>query len=430
MSGSEYGPVTERLAVALDRIAAENHRLNIVTSLAVEDAHRHHPGGAPGPLDGLILGIKDNIAVANMPWTAGLGYWRERIAEADATVVARLRSAGTTPLAMVNMDEGALGATTDNPHFGRTGNPLDPNLTPGGSSGGSAAAIAAGFADAALGSDTMGSIRIPAAYCGVAGLKPTRGLVPRHGMTHLSPTLDTIGPLARDVTTLVELIIAMAGADNQDPASLPAPSGWRRKFHGSVTGILRVGLPRQIGTVDCECEVLEGLDTARSRIEAIGCQVIDVDLHGWSPGRARRGGLLICEVEGAVELADALATKLQTDVSDELRSMLDYGRAMPGNQLADGYARIRTAATAAERAFAECDVLLMPTAPQRAFSHDHPAPENQADFTSLANFHGGPALALPVPVSDLPASIQLMGQHFSEPLILALGARLERALRD
>ena len=430
MSGNETRPVAKRLAVALDRIAAENHRLNIVTSLAMEDAHHHEPVGPGTPLDGLILGMKDNISVANMPWTAGLGYWRERIAEADATVVARLRSAGAIPLAMVNMDEGALGATTDNPHFGRTGNPLDPNLTPGGSSGGSAAAIAAGFADAALGSDTMGSIRIPAAYCGVAGLKPTRGLVPRNGMTHLSPTLDTIGPLARDVTTLVKLIIAMAGADNQDPASLPAPAGWRRKFHGNVTGVLRVGLPRQIGTVDCERAVLEGLDMARSRIEATGCQVVDVDLHGWSPGRARRGGLLICEVEGAVELADALSTKRQTDVSDTLRSMLDYGKTMQGTKLADGCTGIQDAAKAAERAFSECDVLLMPTAPQRAFSHVDPAPANQADFTSLANFYGGPALALPVPVSGLPASIQLMGRHFSEPLILALGARLERALRD
>ena len=377
----------------------------------------------------MLLGVKDNIAVADMPWTAGLGAWRERRAASDAAVVARLRSAGAIPLAMVNMDEGALGATTDNPHYGRTENPLAPGHTPGGSSGGSAAAIAAGFVDAALGSDTLGSVRIPAAYCGVLGLKPTRGLVPRGGLTHLSSTLDTIGPLAGDFATLASLIRAMAGTDGHDSLSVPAPPGWNPEPDGTEVGAIRIGLPKQIEEVECEGAVLEGLETARAVLEALGCPVSEVNLHRWSPGRDRRRGLLVAEVEGAEELADALAVPGPGAVSDNLRALLEYGAAAETERIIGAYLRLLGPATAAFRAFDEVDVLMMPTAPQRAFPHGSEVPANQADFTSLASFHGGPALALPVPGPGLPTSVQLMGRHFSEPLLLRLGAELAAGLQ-
>lgn len=425
-----------RIADALERIADNDGRLKIITALAGETARRlasasdarRAAGGLPEPLDGLLLGVKDNIALAGMPWTAGLGAWRERMAASDATVVARLRSAGAIPLAMVNMHEGALGATTDNPHYGRTENPLAPGHTPGGSSGGSAAAITAGFVDAALGSDTMGSVRIPAAYCGVLGLKPTRGLVPRCGLTHLSPTLDTIGPLAGDFAALASLIRTMAGMDMRDRHSVPAPPGWNPALNGTEAGAISIGLPKQIDEVECEDAVLEGLETARVALEALGCRVSEVNLEGWSPGRDRRAGLLVAEAEGAVELAGALSIPGPDAVSDDLRALLDYGASIPSGRLVGGYARIQGAAAAASRALAEVDVLVMPTAPQRAFPHEGGVPANQADFTSLANFHGGPALAMPVPVPGLPASVQLMGRHHAEPLLLGLGAALGAGL--
>ncbi len=436
MSADAGSGASERLAKALDRIAAHNDELRIVTALAGESARefaaasdeRDAAGASLGPLDGLVIGVKDNIAVANMPWTAGIGAWRTRTAPGDSAVVARLRSAGAIALAMVNMHEGALGATTDNPHYGRTENPLQPGLTPGGSSGGSAAAVAAGFADAALGSDSMGSVRIPAAYCGILGLKPTRGLVSRSGLTHLSPSLDAVGPLAGSFATLASLISAMAGTDGRDPHSLPVPPGWNPAPNGSVATGIRVGIPKQIDEVDCEPGVLKGLEATRAACEALGCLVSDVNLDGWSPGRDRRGGFLVCEAEAAVELAGAIAVPGPDAVSEDLRAMLEYGMTISSDRLVDGYARIQGAAAAACRALAECDVLLVPTTPQRAFPHGGRVPASQADFTSLASFHGGPALALPVPVSGLPASIQLMGRHFSEPLILGLGARLEAAL--
>ena len=199
-------------------IYAQNEDLKIVTFLDAQEAYisasshdrRRQNCDDIGPLEGLLLGVKENISVSGLQWSAGLGAWKDRIAAVDSLAVGSLRAAGAIPTVMLNMHEGAFGATTNNPHFGRTANPLDPKRTPGGSSGGSAAAIAAGFTDIALGTDTMGSIRVPAAYCGVTGLKPTRGLIPRTGLQLLSSTLDTIGPIAREVALLGPMTEIMA----------------------------------------------------------------------------------------------------------------------------------------------------------------------------------------------------------------------------
>ena len=438
MSASRARDAERRVSDALSRIEIRDSDLRAVTALAraraFELASRASQRAADQeglhPIDGIILAVKDNIAVKNLPWTAGLGAWKSRTAIADARVVQRLAELGAIPLAMVNMDEGALGATTDNPHFGRTRNPLDPDRTPGGSSGGSAAAVSAGYVDAALGSDTMGSVRIPAAYCGIVGLKPSRGLIPRSGLARLSPTLDTIGPIARNVATVGRIVSAMAGPDDDDPHSLPAPPNWQAHSAQQDVAGLRIGIPKQIGDVDCEAEILRGLNIAISKLEALGCAVSEIDIRGWSPGHARRGGLMVCEAEGAVELADALRISGADAVSSKLRVMLRYGQNLKSDRLTDGYARIQNAAAAAERALAGCDAILMPTAPQRAFLHGVDAPDNQADFTSLANFHGGPALAVPVPTNGLPASVQILGRQFSEALVLRLGERLESALAD
>ncbi len=422
--------------IALSAIAARNSDLAIVTTLnaaraqreAIASDQRRAAGQLSGPLDGMILGIKDNLAVEGLPWTGGLGARRETLAKQDATVVARLSAAGAIPLAMLNMHEGALGATTDNPHFGRTANPLDPDRTPGGSSGGSGAAIPAGFGDITLGTDTMGSVRLPAAYCGVAGLKPTRGLIPRTGLIFLSPTFDTIGPLAQDVETLAAMAEVMAGQDQGDPASKPVPGGWRARPATALPAGLTIGIPKQIDDVACEDEVLQGLALARGALERAGAGVSDVDLRGWQPARARRGGLLVCEAEGAIALSAILDRPGSELMSDELRDLLSYGRNLSADRLADGHARIQAAADSATQGFADVDVLLMPTAPQRAFRHSDPVPANQADLTSLANFHGGPAVAVPVPGNGLPNSVQIVGPDYSEALVLTIGRVLETAL--
>ena len=182
----------------IDRDALEpaNRPLNAFT-----DFDREATGGA-GPLAGVTVGVKANIAVKDLPWTAGCEVFRERVASSDAAVVAELRDAGAMIIGMLNMEEAALGAKTDNPWFGKTFNPHKEGYTPGGSSGGSGAAVAAGLCDVALGTDTMGSVRVPAAYCGIYGFKPAQSAVSQDGLELCEPSFDCIGPLARNLDLL------------------------------------------------------------------------------------------------------------------------------------------------------------------------------------------------------------------------------------
>lgn len=426
------GNASSRLEEALARIAELDPALRAVSALdaegariaAAESDRRVAAGDMPRPLEGVLLGVKDNIAVAGQPWTAGLAGWRDRIADGDSGVVARLRAAGAIPLAMLNMHEGALGATTDNPHFGRTGNPHGPDHTPGGSSGGSAAAVAAGYVDAALGTDTMGSVRIPSAYCGVCGLKPTCGLVGRSGLAYLAPSLDTVGPIASSIDDIAAMIGVMAGPDAGDPDSLSAPPSWAGSFTGE-SGIagLRVGIPLQCRTDATEAPVLAALDRVRAALEGAGCTVVEIDVDGWDVGRARRGGLLLTEAEGAVALKDLLDSPDKGVMSEGLRAMLDYGRALSSERLVDALTRIRQADAAFARAMAGLDAVLMPTAPQNAFPHGAPVPADQADFACIANFTGRPSLAVPVFDGNggMPSSVQFLGSPFGEAVLLRLG---------
>ena len=191
--------VVEQTRKRLDLIASRDHELRAFVRVDVEDAlaaaeasDRRHAEGRPQPLDGIVTAVKDNLSVAGKPWTAGIEGRRDLIADADASAVGLLRENGAVILGGANMEEAALGAVTDNPTYGRCINPLGSGLTPGGSSGGSAAALAAGFVDLALGTDTMGSVRVPAAYCGISGIKPTFGAIDRTGLAMLCPSLDTV----------------------------------------------------------------------------------------------------------------------------------------------------------------------------------------------------------------------------------------------
>ncbi|RAH97778.1 amidase [Acuticoccus sediminis] len=427
--------IARKVADQLERIAARPEdaiflRVDADRAIAAAEASdaRIAAGRPLGPLDGVTVAVKGNLAVAGAPWTAGIAGWRGRIAERDATAVARLRATGAIILGEVNLHEGALGATTDNPTFGRCANPLGAGLTPGGSSGGSGAAVAAGMADVALGTDTMGSVRIPAAYCGVAGIKPTAGLVGRGGLAYLAPTLDSVGPLAPSVARLWPVLAAIAGPDVRDPDSLAAPAAWTEGQQPCDLSGLTFGVPRQIDDVDCEPAVLTAFALALEAARAAGAEIVTVDVAGWEPGRARRGGLLVSEAEGAVAMAALM--DVEDAISAYLQGLLAYGRDAGAPRLVDAYARMRAAGAACHRALAAVDALILPTAPQRAFPHDRPAPANQADLTAIANFAGVPAVALPVPLAEggLPGSVQLVGKPWSDGSLLAWAEHIEAEL--
>ncbi len=352
-----------------------------------------------GPLAGVTLGIKSNIAVAGLPWTAGMGLRRQVVAERDAAVVRRLREAGAAILGTLNMHEAALGATTDNAFYGRTHNPHRHVHTPGGSSGGSGAAVAAGLCDAALGTDTLGSVRIPAAYNGIFGLKPTADAVPDDGLVFLDARFDTIGPLARDLAML-ERVWRVIGRD----AGPGAP--FARLLH------LSAGVEMQPAIADAYARAMSAT--------------------GLSAQPLRLDDLSAIRLAALAAIARALIADLGADrtsraelISPELHSILRaLEKVSPDPAL---LARTRDVLT---QALGEDGVLLMPTTPQVAFAHGATPPATQADFTGLANVAGLPAIACPVgrDESGLPVSVQFVGPAGSETRLIALARQLEPAL--
>ncbi len=424
-AAGELDPVAVTEAY-LARIAAQDAHLRSYITVASEGARfdaeqsrRRWAAGTPlGPLDGVPLAVKDNIDVAGLPCTAGTAAFGTHVPIADAPVIGYLRRAGAVLLGKLNMHEGALGATTDNAVYGRCMNPLKPGYTPGGSSGGSGAAVAARLCAAALGTDTMGSVRVPAAYCGVFGFKPTNGAIATDGVVPLSTTLDCVGPLARSA---VDLAIMARALLVDMPRAFAAVSA-----DGTLDG-LRIGVPRQLEEVDLDSRVSAGFAGVLDRLRAAGASVAPVDLPAWQPGRARRAGLLVSEAEAADYYVARLGPDL-VGVSDAFASMLRYGQQAGVSRVIAAYRTIEAVRAACFRVFAAVDVLVLPTTPQPSFPHDDAAPANQADCTALANFARGPALSLPVAAGPLPVGVQLMAPPGDDLRLLALAPLVDRMI--
>ena len=312
-------------------------------------------GGEPGRR----LAVKDNIDVAGMPCAGGMEALRGRIAQRDAPCVARLKAAGYTVVGKTLMDEAAFGATGDNPWFGRCHNPLRQGYTPGGSSAGSAAAVAAGLCDVALGTDTLGSVRIPASYCGVVGYLPGRGLIDNAGVKPLMPEYDRVGVLARSVAQAARVASIMAGK----------------------------GLEPQAGASIGE---LDGID--------------------W--GALRRAALLLVEVEAA--------RLIEGKVSETLRVALEFGRTASPERIARAREQIEEAKRHLNGLLEKYDVLVLPTTPQTAFPFDAPVPPTQADFTVPASVAGLAAISVPAGERDgLPLGTQVIGRDDARVLGVA-----------
>lgn len=366
--------------------------------------------GTPRPLEGMTIGIKANIDVAGLVTTAGVGG-RCVAAAADAPVVAVLRAAGAIILGHLNMHEGALGATTDNPFHGRTENPHRAGRTSGGSSGGSGAAVAAGLCTAALGTDTLGSVRIPAAYNGVYGLKPTNGLVDHRGLAFLCARLDSIGPLARSVADLATVAAVIM------PLSLPRP-------------VARVATLADIDTAIMQPAVRAGYAAAQAALVGMGMILEQLPLAGIDFKKARFGGFVEAAREGAIHFA---ADRAAGQISADFASLLDFAAGADPTRVEAGKAAAVHARKVVLDALERADVLLLPTAPQAAFEHvklGDSAPANQADFTALANLAGVPALSLPCGVDDdgMPVAVQLVGRPGDEATLLALAQKLDAVL--
>lgn len=360
--------------------------------------------GTPG---GMAIAVKDNIDVAGLSTGAGLGR-AGPVTEQDAAVVRILRGAGVTLIGKTRLDEAALGGTGDNPHHGRTANPCMPGCSPGGSSSGSAAAVAAGLCPAALGTDTLGSVRIPAAYCGLVGLKPTRGLLPMAGVVPLSRTLDHVDILANSVDLAAQVLALLTG-----PAS--------QRGHG----LLRVGVPDALDAVAVEPALVAAFEATMRRLAAVGWTVERCAVPGWHPAATRRAGLLLLEAEGAVEYAGLLATDDRA-LSAGLRALLTFGRDCGTGRLVRALHVLQDATTGLCRALKTHEVLATPTVPAPAFAWADGAPDHQADLTALPNFGGQPAISVPGTLPDgRPWGLQLIGRAGAEWRLLEAARTVE-----
>jgi aspartyl-tRNA(Asn)/glutamyl-tRNA(Gln) amidotransferase subunit A len=359
---------------------------------------------AENDLQDWTFAVKSNIAVAGLAYTAGIGGYRDRIASEDAFCVARLRAAGAVIIGTVNMEEAALGAVTNNPHFGKTHNPLRHGYTAGGSSGGSAAAVAARMVRAALGTDTMGSCRIPAAYCGVLGFKPSYGRISMRGVEPLARRLDHVGILANTVADVRDVFAVLDFFDANDADA-------RRYENKTATWAkpIRLAVLDEASRAGLDADVRRDYESALHKMASAGYQLKERAVDQTKLAAARRAGLLICEAE----LSDTLSALLAKDdggVSAHLRKLIAFGAAKSAADISAAHAAIDATAAILREQLSDVDAVCWPTAPQTAFSFSAPVPANQADFTCLANFTGAPAVSLPLPCApgNMPSGLQLM----------------------
>jgi len=374
-----------------------------------------------GPLHGIPIALKDLIAQEGAPWTCGSVLRRDVVAREDAQVTARLRGAGAVFVGRTHLHEWAYGVSNDNPHFGPARNPWDPGRTPGGSSGGSGVALATGCIYGSLGTDTGGSIRIPAALCGIVGLKPTYGLLPTHGVQALSWSLDHVGPMARTVDDVALLLEVLTGT----------PWGRSARIRGVRVGVLRTFFEDAL-----DAGMARAVEVALEALRRLGAEVEEVRVDGLEVASAVATTLLMVEAS-----TGHLRTLRETPYAygQDVRERLLVGLALAGER----YVRARSVRRALIRRFLQevfprVDVLVSPTVPvpapplEEETTYLSGKPYNTrallTRFTNPFNALGFPALSVPCGfVAGLPVGLQLVGPPFQEAMLLRVARAYERA---
>ena len=420
---------------------------------AASDARRA-AGQARGPLDGIPIGLKDVIAVKDQPLTASSRMLANFVSPYDATVSTRLKEAGAVLYGRLNCDEFAMGSSTENSAFHPTGNPWDPARVPGGSSGGSAAALAAGEAIATLGSDTGGSIRQPAALCGVVGLKPTYGRVSRYGLIAYASSLDQIGPFARTVEDAAIVLGAIAGHDERDSTSYNTPVPDYRAGIAARPGPWRLGIPKEYFGEGLDPEIAAAVEQAVAFYRARGCEIREVSLPHTqycldtyyiiataeaSSNLARFDGIRYGHrAAQSKDIVDLYFQSRAEGFGAEVKRRIILGTYVLSSGYYDAYyLRAQKVRTLIRRdflqAYEQVDALLTPTSPIPAFrigEKSDPLAMYLCDiYTIGVNLAGLPAISVPCGFTrgGLPIGLQLIGQPFQETDLLAIAHAYEQA---
>jgi aspartyl-tRNA(Asn)/glutamyl-tRNA(Gln) amidotransferase subunit A len=438
----ELSPV-ELTEAYLDRIEWLNPRLNAYVTVTAErardDARRAEAeiaaGTDRGPLHGVPLALKDLFDTAGIRTAGGAKIYAERVPAADSTVARRLREAGSVLLGKLNTHELAFGVTTNNPHFGPTRNPWDTDRIPGGSSGGSGAATAAAMAAATMGSDTGGSIRIPASLCGVVGLKPTYGRVSKAGVMPLSWLFDHVGPITRTVEDAALMLAAVAGYDAADCSTVPVPvDDYPAALERGIAG-LRVGVPRTWFYERLDDEVRAAVESALEVLRGLGAELREVGIPGLETITPPLFGVVVAEQQEYH--AAALAERLG-DFGPDVGAILGSPPAA-GADLMRALRLRYTFAEAMRTVLEEVDVLVTPTTPipavpigQETVTYGgatEPVLFALTRCTVPFNAAHLPALSLPCgfTAAGLPIGLQIAGRPFDEATVLRVGRAYERA---
>ncbi len=449
------GAVFERIEEVEERVSAYLTLARDRATAEAEAADALIGRGESGPLTGIPLAIKDILCTEGMRTTCGSKILANFIPPYDSTVVKKLRSAHAVVVGKTNLDEFGMGSSTEHSAFASTHNPWDLTRIPGGSSGGSAAAVAADECMAAIGSDTGGSIRQPASHCGVVGLKPTYGRVSRFGLIAFASSLDQIGPITKDVTDCALLMNEIAGYDAMDSTSVPRPvPDYTRALESGLDGLV-AGIPKEYYVEGVDGEVSQALDHAIEVIKGLGATCRDVSLPHTPYAVATY--YLVAPAEASSNLAryDGVRYGLRDTTSADLMAMYRNTRSRgfgPEVQrriiigtyaLSAGYyeayygkaSQVRTLIMEDfKQAFQTCDVLLAPVAPTPAFKLgeklDDPLAMYLSDiFTLPPSLAGIPGLSVPCGFSrqGLPIGLQILGRHFDEEKLMKVGYNFEQA---
>ncbi len=440
-----------------DRVQAFNS-CDEAAALAAAQASdaRRAAGQARGPLDGIPVGLKDVIAVEGQPLTCSSRMLANFVSPYDATVTQKLKAAGAIPCGRLNMDEFAMGSSTENSAFRPTANPWDLTRVPGGSSGGSAAAVAAGELPLTLGSDTGGSIRQPAALCGIVGLKPTYGLVSRYGLAAYASSLDQIGPLARTVEDAALLLGVIAGHDPRDSTSFQAEVPDYRAGLAARKGPWRLGVPKEFFGAGLDPEVSAAAKRALEFYRQHGCEIREVSLPlaaeyaiatyyliataEASSNLARYDGIRYGHRSAAAKDAIDIYTRSRAEgFGSEVKRRIILGTHVLSSGYYDAYyLRAQKVRTLIRNEFAavlrDCDALLSPTSPVPAFKLGEKSADPLAMYltdiyTISVNLAGLPGISIPCGFTGagLPIGLQLIGRPFDEAGLLAIAHAYEQA---
>jgi aspartyl-tRNA(Asn)/glutamyl-tRNA(Gln) amidotransferase subunit A len=429
----------------LARIERLNQRFNAFITVTAEQAladarvaeRELARGKRRGPLHGIPIALKDNIWTKGIRTTMGSAILRDFVPVADATLVRKLRKAGAVILGKTNLHEFAYGATNENPHFGPTHSPWAHERITGGSSGGSAAAVCAGLCVAAIGSDTGGSIRVPAALCGIVGLKPTFGRVSVHGVFPLAPSLDHIGPLARSVADAALVLGAIAGRDPLDPTSvakpaenfLPAAKAKRRK--------IRLGWPKEHLWERIHPDVQRLVEAAASSLVRNGGSIEEVSLPTLSAAVEAANMMSIAEALAVHEQAGYFPARA-SEYGEDVRKRLGMGSDIRAVEYLKGRATLERAKAEFAAAFESVDAIVAPTVPMvapkigsetvRIGSTDEPMRSALLRLTRPGNLTGLPNVSTPCGFTSegLPVGMQLIGRPFGEGDLLEIAQIYER----